>query len=328
MPLPTPDAYNDAIQNARHAFPDPVLAASTVECNAFGIPKALGGGFAITYRVSNSSGRAFAVRCFHKDVRDLQDRYRMIHSCLRAARLSPFVEFEYQQNGIRVKGIAFPIVKMEWVCGTTLGEYVEHNHGSPQAMERLRRQFAALEQELASKGIAHGDLQNGNVLVEKTQLRLVDYDGMFVTGMLLGNGAELGHKHFQHPLRQASDFGPNIDRFSFIVIDMSLRALSLRPDLFKQFSTGENILFSANDFADPDSSRVFQRLKQIGDSAFQQSVADFVCVCKADVKSTPRLTDFLSRREIPKVPIQKPSAAGTDFSKYIGALPVVDATSH
>src|SRR2546423_12840051 len=111
MPLPTPDAYNDAIQTPRLAFPDPVLAGGTVDCNGFGIPKALGGGFAITYRV-NGSGRAFAVRCFHKEVHDLQDRYRLIHNCLRAAKLPPFVEFEYQPNGIRVKGTTFPIVKM------------------------------------------------------------------------------------------------------------------------------------------------------------------------------------------------------------------------
>ncbi len=32
-------------------------------------------------------------------------------------------------------------------------------------------------------GLAHGDLQNGNALVDKTQLRLVDYDGMFVPAM-------------------------------------------------------------------------------------------------------------------------------------------------
>src|SRR5258708_744417 len=118
MPLPTPDAYNDAIQTPRLAFPDPVLAGGTVDCNGFGIPKALGGGFAITYRVSGGN-RAFAVRCFHKEVLDLQDRYRLIHNCLRAIKIPPFVEFEYQQNGIRVKGSAFPIVKMEWVGATT-----------------------------------------------------------------------------------------------------------------------------------------------------------------------------------------------------------------
>jgi hypothetical protein len=324
--LPTPDAYNDAVQTPRLAFSDPILAAGTVDRNGFGIPKALGGGFAITYRV-NDRGRAFAVRCFHKEVHDLQDRYRLIHSGLRATKLSPFVEFEYQQCGIRVKGSAFPIVKMEWISGTTLGEYIEMHYGNRQEMERLRSQFAALEQDLARHGLAHGDLQNGNVLVDKTQLRLVDYDGMFVSGMPLGKGTELGHKHFQHPLRRATDFGPDIDRFSFIVIDLSLWARCIRPELFKQFSTGENILFSANDYAFPDSSKVFQTLAQVRDPAFQSSLADFACVCKADFKSVPRLQDFLSRKSIPKQAAAGPSVVAPDATAYIGALPVLDAGS-
>jgi hypothetical protein len=320
MPLPTPDAYNEAIQTPRLAFPDPVLAGGAVDCNRLGIPKALGGGFAITYRV-NSNGRAFAVRCFHKEVHDLQDRYRLIHNCLKATKLPPFVEFEYQQNGIRVKGSAFPIVKMEWVGATTLGEYIEVNYADRQAMKRLRAQFASLEQDLTRCGLSHGDLQNGNVLVDKNHLRLVDYDGMFVCGMPLGKGTELGHKHFQHPLRRASDFGPDIDRFSYIVIDLSLWAICLHPDVFKQFSTGENIVFSANDFVDPDSSRVFQTLKQVGHSEFKQSVADFANVCKSDFKGVPRLREFLAGTAIPKG-VSRPASPG-----YIGALPVVDVNS-
>ena len=39
MALPTPDAYNDAIQTPRLAFSDPVLAAGTVDCNGLGIPR-------------------------------------------------------------------------------------------------------------------------------------------------------------------------------------------------------------------------------------------------------------------------------------------------
>jgi hypothetical protein len=325
MSLPTPDAYNDAVQTPRLAFLDPALAAGTVDCNGFGIPKALGGGFAITYRV-NAHGRAFAVRCFHKEVHDLQDRYRLIHQGLRSARLPAFVDFEYQQRGITVKGGTYPVVKMEWVAATTLGEYVEAQHGNAQAMQRLRAQFRALEQDLRQRGIAHGDLQNGNVLVEQTQLRLVDYDGMFVPGMGVGKGNELGHKHFQHPSRRAAAFGPDVDRFSFIVIDLSLWAVSLRPALFRQFSSGENILFSANDFADPDSSPVFQALAQIGDPAFHQCLADFAAVCKADFKSIPRLDDFLSRTAIPKAAALL-SAAAPDIAGYIAALPVFDARS-
>lgn len=128
---------------------------------------------------------------------------------------------------------------MDWATGTTLGEYLEQNYQDRKGMETLRASFAALETDLANSGIAHGDLQNGNVIVDQSNLRLIDYDGMFVPGIELGSGTELGHKHFQHPLRRASDFGPKVDRFSFLVIDLSLWALALRPELFARFSTGE-----------------------------------------------------------------------------------------
>jgi hypothetical protein len=324
--LPTPDAYNEAVQAPLVAFPDPVLASGRVDCNGFGIPRALGGGFAITYRLVTPGSRTYAVRCFHKESPNLQNRYQSIHNYLGRRRLRPFVEFEYQHNGIRVRGKPFPIVKMAWVSGTTLGEHIERIHDKPTQLDGLRAQFATLEQELAIGGIAHGDLQNGNVLVNDGQLRLVDYDGMFVRGMPLGSGTELGHKHFQHPLRRTGDFGPDMDRFSFIVIDLSLQALRYDQGLFSRFSTGENILFSANDFVDPDTSQVFRALQQIGDTQFRESVTDFACVCKADVSLIPKLSDFRVRRAIPRtasphvrVPIVR--------HEYIGALPVLDAAS-
>jgi len=326
MSLPTPDAYNDAVQNPRLAFADAELANATVDCNGFGIPKALGGGFAITYRLSAQSGKSYAVRCFHKEVRNLQDRYSKIHSCLKSTQSTLFVGFEYQNAGIKVRGVGHPIVKMEWATGMTLGEYVERNFSNRSAIEQLRRSFAHMEAELAQRGIAHGDVQNGNILVSlQGQLRLVDYDGMFVPGMNKGGGSELGHKHFQHPARSAGDFTSTIDRFSFLVVDLSLWALTLQPDLFRQFSTGENILFSANDFADPTSSQVFASLMAVNDQSFQKAITSLTAICKSPVSSVPRLGDFLEGRNIPTAPASLLTARTTP-QKYIGALPVVDAS--
>jgi serine/threonine protein kinase len=215
---------------------------------------------------------------------------------------------------------------MEWVTGMTLGEYIERNYNDRSSIDRLRRSFVQMESELAGKGIAHGDLQNGNVLVSSQgQLRLVDYDGIFVPGMNAGGGSELGHKHFQHPARSAGDFTATIDRFSFLVIDLSLWALTLQPDLFRRFSTGENILFSANDFADPSSSQVFQVLRAIQEQKLQRAVTSFATVCGSPISSVPRLCDFLDGRNIPTSPVSVP-AARPESQKYIGALPVIDGT--
>jgi hypothetical protein len=327
MALPTPDAYNDAVQTPRLAFSDTELANATVVCNGFGIPNALGGGFAITYRLSSQGGKSYAVRCFHKEVRNLQDRYHRIHSALNTTKSPLFVGFEYQPTGINVKSARYPIVKMEWATGLTLGEYIEQNYQNNSAIVKLRGSFAMMEAELQLLGIAHGDLQNGNVLVcPQGKVRLVDYDGMFVPGMNTGSGAELGHKNFQHPHRNASSFGPSLDQFSFLVIDLSLWAITLNPDLFPIFSTGENILFAANDFADPASSKVFHALKKVADGQFQTSLDRFAEICQSPFSSIPRLADFLSGRSILTAQAA-PQTASPAPQKYIGAFPVIDASN-
>jgi hypothetical protein len=324
--LPTPDAYNDAVQTPRAAFTDQLLANGQVDCNGFGIPKALGGGFAITYRV-RVTNKSYAVRCFHKEAKDLQERYRRIHGCISSARDGVFVGFEYQPTGIRVRGGTFPIVKMDWVTGDTLGTFVEKNAGDTARINWLRGQFTTLNQRLTTLGVAHGDLQNGNVIVEVNAIKLVDYDGMYVPGMAHGGGTELGHKHFQHPGRGSTHFGPDIDRFSFIAIDLSLWALTLKPSLFKQFSTGENILFTANDYADPDASALFQTLAQQTDPQFTAAVANFAAICKSDIRQTPTLADFLAGQNIPAV-AAPPVVTPPSTSRYIGALPIVDASDY
>ena len=246
---PTMDQYNDTVQHPQTAFDDPVLKAAKIATNGMGLPIALGGGFALTY-TATAQGRKFAIRCFHKEAKGLEAHYGHVDKGLRTAGGSYFVGFEYQPTGVLVNGKRYPIVKMDWVDGDTLGSFLEDNYSDKGRMERLRQQFTDVERFLRSNGIAHGDLQNGNVLV-KSDLKLIDYDGIYVPSMAAGQGAELGHKHFQHPKRSAADFGPEMDRFSFIVIDLSLRAIAHDSKLFAKYSNGENIILTANDFIDP-----------------------------------------------------------------------------
>lgn len=329
MAYPAIDKYNEAVQKPQLAFVDPVLQKGQVASNAFGLPIALGGGFALTYTVS-SSGKKFAVRCFHKEAKGLQERYAKISSTLATISNANFVGFQYQQSGIRVDGALYPVVRMDWADGETLGIWLENNFKNKAAVTQLLTGFRNLEKFLREKGIAHGDLQNGNVLVDKGAVKLIDYDGLFVPGLPTGQGNELGHKHFQHPKRQGSDFGPNMDRFSFIAIDLSLRALAEKPGLFDKHSNGENILFSAGDYLDPASSAVFADIRAIPSLA--NDVDAFAKICRAPIANVPSLEDFLAGRNIPATvvsfpaPGQRPAAAGPAL--YVGAYDVIDASDY
>ena len=322
---PTMDQYNDAVQHPQTAFSDPILKVAKIATNGMGLPIALGGGFALTYSAT-AQGRKFAIRCFHKEAKGLEARYGHVDKGLRAAGGSYFVGFDYQPTGILINGARYPIVKMDWVEGDTLGSFLEDNYSDKNRLEKLRQQFTGLERFLRSKGVAHGDLQNGNVLV-KTDLKLIDYDGIYVPTMALGNGAELGHKHFQHPKRSAADFGPEMDRCSFIVIDLSLRAIAHDSKLFTKYSNGENIILTANDFIDPGSSAAFSDMKAI--PLLARDTNNLASICAAPLKSVPTLDDFLAAKNIPAaaIVIRSPTAANEAKKEavYVGAYEVVDA---
>ena len=76
------------------------------------------------------------------------------------------------------------------------------------SLGHLATQFEGTVPELRKLQMAHGDLQHGNMVVTPArELKLIDYDGMYVLGMPVGRSHEKGHVNYQHPQRDASHFG-------------------------------------------------------------------------------------------------------------------------
>ena len=330
MRYPDMVEYNEAIQHPSTAFIDPELKTGKISETNLGLPLALSGGFALTYTVE-TQGRKLAIRCFHRQVPEAERKYAAIAKKINSLQSHYFVDFAYLPNGIKVKNGVYPIVRMDWVEGDTLGISLDKNAEKPEKLRKLRLEFQSLAAYLEMEGIAHGDIQNGNVMISNGSVRLIDYDGMYVSGMQPRNGDELGHKHFQHPDREASDFGPKMDRFSFIAVDLSLMALIEDGALHRRFREGgETILFKANDFADPHNSEVFRLL--LSNPSLNQHILNFTSVCEANINAVPTLGDFLTGKNIPKPkvpkvvagPIQMPLAPKT--VGYISPFDVVDAT--
>lgn len=189
------------------------------------------------------------------------------------------VPFEYQPQGICVAESRFPILKMEWVEGVTLDRYIEQ-HKSSGELVTLRESFQKMRQDLQRAGIAHGDLQHGNILVlPDGSLRLVDYDGMYVPEMQGMKANELGHRHYQHPGRRAEHFGPDLDQFSFLVIETTLDVLIDDYELRTEIRGGNDyLLFRDTDFRDPDNSVLFARLQHHSAQGVRQSTDTLMCL--------------------------------------------------
>ena len=308
-PYPQMIEYNEAVQHPQTAFRDPELRQGRVKLNPLGLPVALSGGFALTFPMATSR-RNLALRCFHRDITAGEHKYAAIARVINALNSPYFVGFNYLADGIRIRGGFYPVLKMDWAEGDPLGVWLDNTVNNRRRVRRLRDALAALADYLESQGIAHGDIQNGNVIISRSGLKLVDYDGMFVPGMGAEFGCESGHKHFQHPRRTAADFGPTIDRFSFIAVDLSLAALIEDPSLYRRFCQGgETILFRAADFAAPERSEVFGLLAQ--HAALRPSVENFAAICRADLEAVPTLDDFRAGRNIPRDQAAAPAAAAS-----------------
>lgn len=255
---PSPQEYNEVLQFPSSAFPHNEFRNATVTTDSLGMPKAVSGGFACVYQLTVDS-RVVALRCFVQQRQDLQQRYKLISEYLTKHQLPFMVEFTFVEQGIRVENQWFPVLAMDWVDGVTLERYVEAHLPWPRKLKALADRFDKLCMELSDIGIAHGDLQHGNILVQDSGLlQLVDYDGMFVPDMsddLLS--AEFGHRHYQHPSRSAQNFDSRIDNFSMSVISLSLHTLAEDPSLFHKVSADDFLLFKDTDYKDPLASRTF-----------------------------------------------------------------------
>lgn len=325
MSLPTLEDYNEAAQNPQLAFADPDLKRGTVRSTTLGMPRPVCGGFALTYTVSTNSGK-YAVRCFHREQPNREERYAAISRKLAELKSGYFVDFQFQQNGIRIKGQGYPVVKMAWATGETLGEFVDANFRKKNALANLRSSLVNLSGFLEKHKMAHGDIQPGNLMVADNgkSLQLIDYDGMYMPELASLGANEIGHKNFQHPEREIlNPWNEKNDRFSFILLDVALDALILEPRLWeKTQSDGDKFLLGANDFIAPASSPVFPQLSAI--ASIRDNVNRFSAICGNDYDDIPSLADFLNSS------IQIVSKAQVENAPlgYISTYPVLDATNY
>jgi serine/threonine protein kinase len=263
MSWPTPQDYNEALQHPGVSFRNADLRKGVAEVNAFGLPKPRSGAFASVYRM-HCGNQDWAVRCFLHDIPDQHDRYTEISKFILSDDLDFTVDCEFLKEGILIAGKWHPILKMQWVEGSTLGEYLESRvaNNDCSAIEKLVTKFERAVQLMQQNGIAHGDLQHGNILVlPNGDLRLVDYDGMFVPSLQGWVSNELGHRNYQHPARTKDHFGPYLDNFSAWVIYLSLMCVAIDPTLWAKVGGGDDcLLFRQRDYIDPKRSHVFKLL--------------------------------------------------------------------
>ncbi len=288
MGWPLSQDYNLAIQSPASNFADPELRRGEAVVNALGLPQPCSGNFADVYQVRRPDGSRWAVKCFTREAPGLRERYREISRHLRQARLPFSVDFDFLEQGIRVNGRWFPVLKMQWVEGLTLNGFVAQYADKPAMLESLLQIWARMARYLRDAEIAHCDLQHGNVLLvpgssaKSLALKLVDYDGMFVPALAGHRSGEVGHPSYQHPERlREGTYSLEVDRFPLLLIATALTALKSRGRaLWEEYDNGDNLLFVKADLEAPTKSHLFLELIRAADPT-TAALADQVLKARA-----------------------------------------------
>src|SRR5262245_824668 len=270
--------YHEAVQHPPKAFADSGLQAVTLELDRFGMPKPATGGNAVVYKGHQPGGflsfkKTWAIRCFLRPISDHAERYEAISKHLHKVRLPYDVNFQFLKQGIQIRSNWFPIVKMQWAEGDLLHSHIEKYTHPRASLAALREKWLMLVRDHEAAQLAHGDLQHGNILVRGGSIQLVDYDGMWVPALKGRNATETGHRAYQHPERSGEDYGQEIDRFSALVIYLSLAALERDASLWERFHTGDNLIFVREDFQQLGRSEIWQQLRRKGSGEISQLTA-------------------------------------------------------
>lgn len=270
-PYPRVQEYREALQNPRSCFASDVLKRAVPKKDDRGHPLPSVGGMAAVFQL-DLGGTSCALKVFKNDVPQRERRYRAISDFLGTFRSPYLVGFAYETNGVRVPRDGggfkdaewFPYLRMDWVAGAPLNEWLAGRVRARAARDVVgfAERFEAMVRDLKSRAVAHGDLQQGNVLVVGDEPVLVDYDGMFVPA-LTEPADEFGLDGFQHPRRKEEAWwSADLDDFSAWVIWLTLRALAADLDLWDKHKVGESdsMLFELRDLTRPDASKVWPDL--------------------------------------------------------------------
>ncbi len=258
---PAPQDYSEAVQNPKLNFRDSELANTSPVLDTLGLPRVASGMFASVYCLEKEKQR-WAVRCFLTNNPTTRERYANISSALSEAKLDCMLGFDLQNEGLRIHGCWYPILKMEWCNGVSLNGWLQKHLDDKAALCSFLKNWKNLIKDLQDQGIAHGDLQHGNILIDGEMIKLVDYDGMFVPALRGQEGLEIGHRNYQHPGRDHTTFGAYLDNFSAWLIYLSVNMLTLDPSLWQRFNGGDEcILFRAADLIAPLESELFYELQ-------------------------------------------------------------------
>lgn len=258
-----------AILNSDTFLKVPELKGAKPRIEFNGKPYAFTGGFNMVFQLEHQN-KKWAFRVWHVPMGEHTDRYRKISKYLSEKKLPYFADFIYDEKGILVNGNLLDTIRMEWLEGKLLKEYLEENLGNKNKLTKLANDFLEMCKTLRENKISHGDLQEGNILVDKnSNIKLVDYDSVCIPDIEGQKELVTGLKGYQHPSRfKGGKASLKADYFSELVIYLSILALSENSNLWNKYKVKDTqyLLFTETDFEDFANSEIYNDLQKLSNS--------------------------------------------------------------
>ena len=268
------------------------------------------GAYAIVFKaIINNETKA--LRCFQSSTSTIKTRYEKIEQYFMNKYPSWYVKSTFINDEILINNSRHPVLLMNWVQGKQLNDYIDDIISDNDKLADLQKKLVSLLSSLERYKVGHGDIQTGNVFVEKKggeiELSLVDYDNIYIPELQHLGSKENGYPQFQHPDRSKADYNHKIDRFSIWVCLTAIEAMKNDKSLWESknqggFNTGENMLFEGDDFKDPSNSRLFNKLIQYSDDVTTSKYAEYLkTFCSLDIDNIPK-PRVINENSIIKIP--------------------------
>ena len=227
------------------------------------------GGFSVVFPVIVGDEK-WAFRCWHVTIDKAMERYKVLSVALLSYKLPYFINFHYEERGIVVSGTAYPTIRMKWVKGLNIKDYIGKNLNNSEKLYRLAGRFLTMVRTLHKASIAHGDLQHENIMVNnRGDLVLIDYDSLFIPELkgIADEDIIGGKQDYQHPCRGKNKTASSkLDYFSEVIILLGILGLAKNKTLWGKYHVADSdgLLFSKKDYLDIRKSGIYNDLDRLG----------------------------------------------------------------
>lgn len=240
---------------------DPFFHGNEIILLPSGRPEMFAGGFSQVFSI-NKDDEKWAFKVWVSEIAKNKIRYQAIKAYLDKVNLPYFSEFEFFEGGLLVEGMFLDTLRMRWIEGLGLANYISMNLKNQKDLYNLADNFLIMTDDLHKHSISHGDLQHQNIFViNDGELKLIDYDSICIPTMEGTRDVTRGTGGYQHPSRLSSGYlaSTRIDYFSELVIYLSILAVAENPLLWDKYSVMQaeyRLLFSPEDFLHFEESKI------------------------------------------------------------------------